>query len=104
MTIRNLENRIESLKSDYEKHFEQDIAVPRPIMKRENLVEYLITLPLPNSIFEIARDEQLSMAFLLRSDLLPREKHCRKCYIERQAVVPMKFMNNDRYVWVCNQC
>jgi hypothetical protein len=57
LTIRNLENRIEQLRTDFEKHFETDVAVPRPLMKKENLVEYLVTIQLPNSIFDIVRDD-----------------------------------------------
>ena len=65
-----------------------------------SLRDYLHQLELPNNFFQICKDSELSLSFLLKSDLLPSSRECHKCF---QA---MNLENHGYagYLFVCAKC
>ncbi|CAG9332001.1 unnamed protein product [Blepharisma stoltei] len=84
----------------------QGYLCPTRKVKNQRLVDYLKELPLPHVFFNICKDQELAMAFLLRSGIFPESRKCKSCIDENGYYKEMNFEYNGYmgYLFRCEKC
>lgn len=57
----------------------QNYLLPTRNIRNERLLDYLLNLPLPHVFFNVCKDQEMAMSFLLKSKVFPSSRRCKSC-------------------------
>lgn len=98
-----LKSRLKTLQIERQEA-EMALAIPETIQPMGSLVQKIMSLNLPSSFFDICNSRELSLSFLMKSNLIPHTRNCTQCTDSEGNPVTLRLDPVWNYSFVCPSC